>query len=73
MAFRILRYSCFFSLISLFYFPSLQDKPKHFIMKRFQNIKGKFQQEREAQMRNSMNEDSEGYYEVQDQYEEEDR
>jgi hypothetical protein len=51
----------------------LQDKPKHFIMKRFQNIKGKFQQEREAQMRNSMNEDSEGYYEVQDQYEEEDR
>mmetsp|Transcript_70596 Transcript_70596/g.147026 ORF Transcript_70596/g.147026 Transcript_70596/m.147026 type:complete len:223 (-) Transcript_70596:47-715(-) len=33
-----------------------QEKPKHFIMKRFQNIKGKFEQDREseAKMRASM-------------------
>lgn len=28
-----------------------KEKPKHFIMKRFQNVKGKFQQEREANAR----------------------
>ena len=29
----------------------MQEKPKHFIMKRFQNVKGKFQQEREEMER----------------------
>ena len=30
-----------------------KEKPKHFIMKRFQNVKGKFEQEREQQARTS--------------------
>ena len=42
--------NCVFLLLLPFLRNSFpQDKPKHFIMKRFQNVKGKFEQEREQQ------------------------
>lgn len=37
-----------------------QEKPKHFIMKRFQNVKGKFQQEREEMARSQGSHGSSG-------------